>query len=54
MYAATDRFDESVDMRRSIRGDNFKLIYNVDISTPVYKDGKVSKTNENYAGVGFS
>ena len=43
VYAATDRFDESVDMRRSIRGDNFKLIYNVDISTPVYKTVKYRK-----------
>ena len=30
IYAATDRFDELTDMRRSIRGKNFKLIYNAD------------------------
>ena len=36
-YAATDRFDESTDRRRSIRESNFKLIYNVDSTTPVYK-----------------
>ena len=37
IYAATDRFDGSTDMRRSIRGGNFKLIYNADTTTPVYK-----------------
>ena len=37
VYAATDRFDANTDMRRSIRGSNFKLIYNVDTSTPVYR-----------------
>ena len=36
-YAATDRFDGSTDMRRSIRGSNFKLIYNGDTTTPVFK-----------------
>ena len=36
-YAATDRFDGSTDRRRSIRGSNFKLIYNGDTTTPVYK-----------------
>ncbi len=36
-YAATDRFDESVERRRSIIGRNFKLIYNSDNTTPVYK-----------------
>lgn len=36
-YAATDRFDRGNDMRRSIRGSNFKLIYNSDTTTPVYK-----------------
>ena len=36
-YAATDRFDGVTDRRRSIRGSNFKLIYNVDTTTPVYK-----------------
>ena len=43
VYAATDRFDESLDMRRSIREDNFKLIYNIDISTPIYKMIKYRK-----------
>ncbi len=37
VYAATDRFDEGTDMRRSIRESNFKLIYNDDTTTPVYK-----------------
>ena len=37
IYAATDRFDGNTDMRRSIRGSNFKLIYNADTTTPVYK-----------------
>ena len=36
-YAATDRFDGGTDRRRSIRGGNFKLIYNVDTTTSVYK-----------------
>ena len=36
-YAATDRFDGSTDRRRSIIGNNFKLIYNSDTTTPVYK-----------------
>ena len=36
-YAATDRFDGGTDIRRSIRGSNFKLIYNGDTTTPVYK-----------------
>ena len=36
-YAATDRFDDGNDMRRSIRGSDFKLIYNGEITTPVYK-----------------
>jgi len=36
-YSATDRFDESIDMRRSIRGSNFKLIYNGDTTTSLYK-----------------
>ncbi len=36
VYAATDRFDESIDIRRSIRDSNFKLIYNGDTTTPVY------------------
>ena len=35
-YAATDRFDGGTDRRRSIRGGNFKLIYNVDTTTSVY------------------
>ena len=38
IYAATDRFDENTDMRRSIRGSNFKLIYNGDTTSPVYKE----------------
>ena len=37
VYGATDRFDSGVDMRRSIRGSNFKLIYNGDTSTTIYK-----------------
>ena len=37
VYAATDRFDGSKDKRRSIRGSNFKLIYNGDTTTSVYK-----------------
>jgi arylsulfatase A-like enzyme len=37
IYAATDRFDGSIDMRRSIRGKNFKLIYNADTTNPIYK-----------------
>ena len=37
IYSATDRFDENTDIRRSIRGRNFKLIYNSDTTTPVYK-----------------
>ena len=37
IFAATDRFDGSTDMRRSIRGGNFKLIYNADTTNPVYK-----------------
>ena len=37
VYAATDRFDGSLDMRRSIRGSDFKLIYNGDTTSPVYK-----------------
>ena len=37
IYAVTDRFDENNDRRRSIREKNFKLIYNVDTSTPIYR-----------------
>ncbi len=37
IYSATDRFDENTDMRRSIRGRNFKLIYNGDTTTPTYR-----------------
>jgi hypothetical protein len=37
IYAATDRFDGNIDMRRSIRGGNFKLIYNADTTTPSYR-----------------
>ena len=36
VYAATDRFDEGTDRRRSIRENDFKLIYNGDTTTPVY------------------
>ena len=36
-YAATDRFDGTLDMRRSIRGNDFKLIYNDDTTTPIYR-----------------
>ena len=37
IYAATDRFDEYTDKRRSVRGGNFKLIYNADTTTSIYK-----------------
>ena len=37
IYAASDRFDGGVDKRRSIRGSNFKLIYNSDTTSSVYK-----------------
>ena len=37
VYAATDRFDEVTEKRRSIRGNDFKLIYNGDTTTPIYK-----------------
>ncbi len=37
VYAATDRFDEFTDMRRSIRAGDFKLIYNGDTTSSVYK-----------------
>ena len=37
VYAATDRFDASTDKRRSIRGKEFKLIYNGDTTTSVYQ-----------------
>ncbi len=37
VYAATDRFDEVNDRRRCIRGSRFKLIYNEDTTTPIYK-----------------
>ena len=37
VYAATDRFDEYTDVRRSIRESKFKLIYNGDTTTPIYK-----------------
>ena len=37
IFAATDRFDEHTDLRRSIRENDFKLIYNGDTTTPVYK-----------------
>ena len=36
-YAATDRFDSKSDIRRSIRGNDFKLIYNSDTTTPIYR-----------------
>ncbi len=36
VFAATDRFDEANDMRRSIRGGDFKLIYNGDTTTSIY------------------
>ena len=36
IYAAADRFDSYTDMRRSIRGGNFKLIYNSDTAAPIY------------------
>ena len=37
VYAATDRFDGHEDQRRSIRGRNFKLIYNADTSSSMGK-----------------
>ena len=37
VYVATDRFDGYVDIRRSIIGGNFKLIYNGDTTTSIYK-----------------
>ena len=37
VFAASDRFDKGKDMRRSIRGNNFKLIYNGDTTTSVYR-----------------
>ena len=43
IYAATDRFDEDIDRRRSIREKNFKLIYNVDTTTPIYKSVEYRK-----------
>ena len=36
-YAATDRFDDGADMRRSITGNDFKLIYNGDTATPIFR-----------------
>ena len=36
-YAGTDRFDGNTDMRRSIIGSSYKLIYNADTITPVYR-----------------
>jgi len=43
IYAATDRFDEDIDRRRSIREKNFKLIYNFDTTTPIYKSVEYRK-----------
>ena len=37
VFAATDRFDEESDMRRSVRVGDFKLIYNGDTTSSVYK-----------------
>ena len=37
VYAATDRFDRFTEKRRSIRGGNFKLIYNGDTTTAIHK-----------------
>ncbi len=37
IYAASDRFDGHTDMRRSVREGDFKLIYNGDTTTPIYK-----------------
>ena len=37
IYAATDRFDSTTDIRRSIRGRDFKLIYNGDTTTPIFR-----------------
>ena len=37
VYAATDRFDEFTDRRRCVRGGNFKLIFNADTTTSIYK-----------------
>ena len=37
IFAATDRFDETITKRRCIRNKNFKLIINYDTTLPVYK-----------------
>ena len=37
IYAATDRFDESISKRRCIRNKEFKLIRNFDTLNPLYK-----------------
>ena len=43
VYAASDRFDEATDIRRSISDGKFKLIYNGDTSSPVYKSVRYRK-----------
>lgn len=43
IYSASDRFDENIDRRRSIREKNFKLIYNIDTTTPIYKSVEYRK-----------
>ena len=37
IFAATDRFDESITKRRCVRNKNFKLIINYDTIAPIYK-----------------
>ena len=37
IFAATDRFDESITKRRCVRDKDFKLIINYDTITPIYK-----------------
>ena len=39
----SNRFDEHTDLRRSIRENDFKLIYNGDTSSPVYKSVRYRK-----------
>ena len=37
IYAATDRFDEFTDTRRSVQSKGYKLIYNCDTTSPVFR-----------------
>ena len=43
IFAATDRFDESVDQRRCVRTKKFKLILNLDTSSSVGKENNYRK-----------